>query len=67
MEFDHLKHKKIFVETLSSQMDLAPEPCDNIDPRHTINNQMKFAKDRLEDILNGEGSENAEDVLLTKE
>jgi len=66
MNFDHKKYKQSFMESLSSQFDLQPEPCDNVDPQDEINKKIKFMQSRIEEVLNGKGDYNSKDITINK-
>jgi len=67
MDFDHNKYTNSFMESLSSQYDLQPEPCDNVDPKEELNKKIKFMQSRIEEVLNGKGDYNSEDISLKSE
>ena len=68
MQFDHKKYKNSLMESLSSQFDLDPSVCDNIDDREKLDKQIKFMQSRLSDVLDGTIKDyNSKDIYLTPE
>ncbi len=68
MKFDHDVYRINFLEIFSSQFDLDPSTIDNIDPREVEAKRLSFIKDKLEDVLSGNGSGmEVNDVVITKE
>jgi hypothetical protein len=68
MQFDHKKYTSSLMESLSSQFDLDPSVCDNIDDREKLDKQIKFMQSRLSDVIDGTIKDyNSKDIYLTPE